>query len=211
METLFSETTEGKAADKQKAKNLSALAIILAGLFVGSLFIDFVQLALGRGFSANAVKNHALLEAGGKTWVAYNDPKVTVQVVTEEECVACDPSEALTWLRRVIPTFEASPIESGSDQGLALIERFQIASLPAFIFSGNVADTGFYAQASSLFDAEDDRYFFDMGKIGLPVGKYLRLPRIDDTDITIDLRMTRYGSSSFPISNARIASLSRPI
>lgn len=184
METLFSETTESRT-DKQKAKNLSALVIILAGLFVGSLFVDFVQLALGRGFSGGAIKKHDLLEAGGRTWVAYDDPKVTVQVLTEKDCSACDPSEALVWLRRVVPTLEAAPIESVSETGRFLIERFRITSLPAFIFSGSVADTGFYAQASSLFDAEDGRYFFDMGKIGLPAGKYLKLPNIDDTDIAI--------------------------
>ncbi|MEK9151073.1 MAG: thioredoxin domain-containing protein [Patescibacteria group bacterium] len=185
MATLFSETTEGTTIDRQTVKNLSALAIILAGLFIGSLFVDFVQLALGRGFSGSAVKQYDLLETGGKTWVAYHDPKVTVQVVTERDCAECDPSEALTWLRRVMPTLEASPIESDSDLGRILIERFGVTTLPAFIFSGSVADTDFYAQASSLFDAEGQRYFFDMGKIGLPVGKYLKLPEVSDADIAI--------------------------
>lgn len=185
METLFSETAEGSAADKQKMKNLSALAIILAGLFVGSLFVDFVQLALGRGFSSGAIKQYDVLGAGGKIWVAYDDPKVTLQVVTESDCSACNPSEALIWLRRVLPTLEASPIESDSDSGKFLIERFGVTTLPAFIFSGSVANTDFYAQASSLFDGQGGRYFFDMGKIGLPVGKYLKLPAVNDDDITI--------------------------
>lgn len=185
MEIFSQEQDQRQMADKKKVKDLSAIIIILAGLFAGSLFVDFVQLALGRGFSSQAVKTHALLEAGGKTWVAYDDPKVTVQIVTDKECEACDPSEALVWLRRVLPTLEAMPIESGSDTGKLLIERFQVTSLPAFIFSGNVAESHFYAQASSLFEAAGGRYFFDMGKIGLPVGKYLTLPKIDDTDITV--------------------------
>lgn len=185
METLFSEKTEGVATDKQIVKNLSALAIILAGLFIGSLFVDFAQLMTGKGFSSRAVKQYDVLPTGGKTWVAYHDPKVIVQVITKQDCIECDPSEALTWLRRVMPTLEASPIESGSDLGKLLIERFNVRALPAFIFSTSVVDTDFYAQASSLFDEKDHRYFFDMGKIGLPVGKYLTLPDIGDTDITI--------------------------
>lgn len=182
MEHLFSQPALDE--NKQKTKNLLALVIIFVGLFAGSLFVDFVQLAMGEGFSGGAVKNHNLLEAGGKTWVAYTDPKVTVQIVTDKDCAACDPSEALIWLRRVLPTLDAVPVESTSDTGKALTERFQLTSLPAFIFSGSVAETDFYSQASSLFDGEGGRYFFNMGKIGLPVGKYLRLPSIDDTDIT---------------------------
>lgn len=172
----------GSAAQRKRLKNLLALVIVLTGLFAGSLFVDFVQLALGRGFSQKAVKTYDLLEAGGKTWVAYDDPKVTVQVVTEAACAACDPKEALGWLRRVLPTLEAMPVESTSEQGKLLIERFRLVSLPAFIFSKNVVETDFYTQASSLFAQQDGRYFFDMGKIGLPAGRYLTLPRLEGTD-----------------------------
>ena len=185
MKKIFSAKTEGNPSGQQQVKSLSALAVILAGLFIGSLFVDFVQLATGRGFSGSAVKKYDLLETGGKTWVAYSDPKVAVQVITEEGCTACDPSEALVWLRRVVPTLEAAPIERGSDLGELLTERFQIKTLPAFIFSASVVDTDFYAQASSLFDADGERYFFDMDKIGLPVGKYIKLPDIRDNNIAI--------------------------
>ena len=184
METLFSDIKD-TTTDSQKTKNLFSLVILLAGLLAGSLFVDFVQLALGRGFSNNAVTKYNLLETEGKTWVAYTDPKVTVQVVTDKNCEACDPSEALVWLRRVIPTIEATPIESNSDLGKLLIERFQILSLPAFIFSKSVVNTDFYDQASSLFDAESERYFFNMSAIGLSAGKYITSPMIKDTDIVI--------------------------
>lgn len=162
--------------NEQRIKNLTALVIVLAGLFAGSLFVDFAQLLAGRGFSRSAVKKYNLLETGNKTWVAYNDRKVAVQVVTNKDCPACDPSEALTWLRRVIPTLEASPVESDSDLGKLLIERFGIVSLPAFIFSSSITDTDFYSQAGSLFRGEGGQYFFDMGKIGLPTGRYINTP-----------------------------------
>lgn len=162
--------------NKQKIKNLTALSIVLAGLFAGSLFVDFAQLLAGRGFSRSAVKKYSLLETGNKTWVAYNDPKVTARVITDKDCAACDPSEALVWLRRVIPTLEALPIEDDSDLGKFLIERFEIVSLPAFIFSESITDTDFYAQAGSLFRGEAGQYFFDMGKIGLPAGRYINTP-----------------------------------
>lgn len=185
METVLIEKTGDGTKGSQTVKNLYALAIVLAGLFIGSLFVDFAQLITGKGFSSRIIKQYDVLPTGGKTWVAYSDPRVTVQVITEESCAACDPSEALIWLRRVVPTIEAVKIESDAASAQALIERFHVATLPAFIFSKSITDTDFYAQASSLFRGDGEQYFFDMGKIGLPVGKYLALPEITDADITI--------------------------
>ncbi len=184
MDTFYPEKNISEKKESVKVKNISALAIILFGLFIGSLFVDFAQLMTGSGFSRSIVKQYNLLQTGGKVWVAYDEPKVNVQVVTDSTCTECDPSEALVWLRRVMPTIEASPIESTSDTGKSLIERFSIVSLPALIFSENVTNTDFYTQASSLFTIESGKYFFDMGKIGLPVGKYLKLPEVRDDDIT---------------------------
>lgn len=185
MDTFYPAEKDGsKETESRKVKNISALAIILFGLFIGSLFVDSAQLITGSGFSRSVVKQYDLLQTAGKTWVAYGEPKVSVQVVTDDSCAGCDPSEALVWLRRVMPTIESSPIESRSDAGKLLIEKSHIVSLPAFLFSENVTETDFYAQASSLFTLENGRYFFDMGKIGLPVGKYLQLPEVKDDDIT---------------------------
>ncbi len=171
--------------DKKKIQNLSALSILLFGLFIGSLFVDFVQLVLQRGFSRSVVKEYDLLKMSGKTWVAYYEPKISVQVVSDASCDECNPNEALLWLRRVIPTIEAVKVESDSLEGEKLRKQFQLTSIPALIFSSNVTDTHFYSQASSLFQEKDGRYFFDMGKIGLPVGRYLDTPSIEDDDIVV--------------------------
>lgn len=166
-----------------KQQNFVALSILLAGLFIGSLFVDFIQLVSGEGFSSWATKTHTVLEAAGKTWVGYSDPKVTLQVVTDKDCASCDPNEALVWLRRVIPTLEATRIDIGDAYGQGLAERFGVVTLPAFIFSKDILHTDFYSQASSLFEGKDGRYFFDMSKIGLPAGRYLKLPTVDDQSI----------------------------
>ncbi len=180
--------TVSAASETSKVKNLSALIIILAGLFIGSLFVDLVQLVMGKGFSGRAVRTHGVLETAGKTWVAFTDPKISVEAITEKDCVECDPSEALVWLRRVLPTLEATEVDRSSEQGKMLIERFGIATLPAFVFSQSVARTDFYTQASSLFTADGNRYFFDMNALGMPVGKYLNLPEVSDDSITIGPR-----------------------
>lgn len=181
---LFSESKMPLANETQKVKNLSALVIVLAGLFVGSLFVDVAQLAMGTGFSGRAIKTHNVLETAGRTWVAFTDPKVSVEVITDKECAPCDPSEALVWLRRVLPTLEVTQTESSSEAGKKLIEQFSIPTLPAFIFSQSVARTDFYTQASSLFTSKDNRSLFDMNALGMPVGKYLNLPEVRDDSIT---------------------------
>jgi len=184
MDTFYPKENNEDKVNIGRVKNLIALSILLTGLFFGSLFVDFVQLMTGRGFSQSVVRQYDLLQTGGKTWVAYNEPKVSVQVVTDESCTECNPEEALVWLRRVMPTIEASSLESTSSLGKQLIEQMNIVSLPALIFSSSVKETDFYEQASSLFTENSGKYFFDMGKIGLPVGKYLKLPTVTEDDIT---------------------------
>ncbi len=176
QEELFQNTGE-------KRKNLLAIAIVLGGLFVGSLFVDFVQLISGEGFSSWATKHYNVLETSGKTWVGYGDPKVELSVFTDKDCSNCDPSEALVWLRRVVPTLEATRIDVSEASGKQTAERFGVVTLPAFVFSKDITDTSFYAQASSLFENRDNYYYFDMGKIGLPVGKYLKLPEVKESDV----------------------------
>lgn len=187
MEMLPIEDPSINQATK-RVQNLTALAVVLGGLFVGSLFVDFVQLATGQGFSLLATRNHNVLETSGKTWVGYGDPLVKLQVITDENCSSCDPSEALVWLRRVLPTLEATKVNVSDPAGQALIAHFSLTTLPTFIFSKDILHTSFYSQASSLFAEAEGRYFFDMAKIGLPVGKYLTLPEVADNEIVFGPR-----------------------
>src|SRR6185369_6062658 len=173
----------GASSGKKKEQNLLALSVLLGGLFVGSLFVDFVQLATGQGFSSRVAKNFNVLETAGKTWVGYSDPKISVDVISDDTCETCNPDEALVWLRRVIPTLEATKIDVNDNKSKALIDRFNITTLPAFIFSDSVSQSSFYAQAESLFRENNRSYFFDMTKIGLEPGKYLSLPSVGEGDI----------------------------
>jgi len=175
-----------EAAKDKKMKNLISIVILLAGLFVGSLFVDIVQLVKGAGFSEHALSTADVFSAGGKSWVAYTDPIVTVQIVNDDTCGdACKPDEALVGLKRVMPTMLTQKVDVNSAQGKALIAKFSIKTVPAFVFSKDLENVDLFTQAQSLFTKVDDQYVLNTAQVGLPVGKYIAAPAINDKDITI--------------------------
>jgi len=171
-----------ESKNDKKIKNLISIAILLGGLFVGSLFVDVAQIVKGGGFSSKNLSKSDIFEANGKTWVAYNEPAVGVKVLTDDACTKCDPSEALVWLRRVLPTISAEKVAFDSQAGKDLIKNFGITTLPAFVFDSNVAKTDFFSQAQVLFDSKDSSYVLKTQELGLTPGKYLNVPDVKDTD-----------------------------
>lgn len=200
--------------DKLRIQNLIAAVILISGLFVGSLFVDTAQLMRREGFSPRAVRESNVLVAAGKTWVAYPDPKVQVQVLTDSTCAACAPDEALVWFRRVLPTMEAVPVEASSEKGKALIAKFGISTVPAFVFGNEVTGTDFYGLANELFTEKDGSFLLDTAKLGLKPGKFLALPEIGDGAIIqgskdASLKIVGYSDFQCPYSKAFQASVNQ--
>jgi protein-disulfide isomerase len=169
----------------KKIKNLISLAIVLGGLFIGSLFVDIIQLAQGGGFSQKALKQSDAISVGGKTWVAYNDPIVKVQIINDDTCENCKPDEALVGLRRVLPTMLTQKVAYDSKEGKALLDKFGIKTLPAFIFSKEIESVDLFTQAEGLFDKKDNQYALKTVELGMPAGKYVEAPTTAENDIKI--------------------------
>ena len=72
-ESVDAEVDSEQAKDK-KIKNLISAVILLSGLFVGSLFVDVIQLIKGGGFSQRALDKTDVFASNGKTWVAFFRP-----------------------------------------------------------------------------------------------------------------------------------------
>lgn len=174
--------------ENKRTQNLISAVVLLAGLFIGSLFVDIGQLVSREGFSPRAVRESTILEAAGKTWVGYTDPKVKVTVLTDQSCEKCAPDEALVWLRRILPTMEASPLEVSSDEGKAMVEKFGVTTLPAFVFSDKISSTNFYSIAGEIFKEKGGSYILDTARLGLTPGKYLSLPQVGDDAIVLGSR-----------------------
>ncbi len=171
---------------ERKIKNLISVVILLAGLFVGSLFVDVVQLVRGGGFSQRALSSAEVFESGGKTWVAYAEPMVTIQVINDETCGdACKPDEVLVGLKSALPTMLTEKVDANSFEGKKLIAQFNIKTLPAFVFSKEIEKTELFAKAQPFLDKQGDAYAIKSAEAGFPVGKYISAPEISANDIKV--------------------------
>jgi len=173
---------EKKGKHHKKMQNMISAIILLAGLFIGSLFVDTAQFFKGNGFSTKNLSKSDIFEANNKTWVAYSEPAVVAQIINDDSCEKCDVSEAVVWLRRVLPTVSTQKIAYDSKEGKQLIDKYQIKTLPAFVFDGDIVKTDFYSQAQVLFEQKDSNYVLKTQELGLPAGKYLALPQMNEGD-----------------------------
>lgn len=165
---------------QKKIKNLIAVIVLLTGALIGSLFLDFAQMVRGEGFSQKALRDAKVVEYVDQTWVAYDDPKVTVRVFTADDCASCVTDEVLVWLRRIIPTIEATQENINEDILKKEAEDYGIEHIPAFIFSQEIEDTDFFRQAEILFEKNGDEYILKTAQLGVPVGEYITSPTIGD-------------------------------
>ena len=85
-------------------KNLVSLSILLGGLFVGSLFVDVAQMFRSEGFSQKVLNGADVFTLDDKTWVAYDEPMINVEVLTDDSSESCDVSQAILALKTDLPT-----------------------------------------------------------------------------------------------------------
>ncbi len=176
------ETGNGK---DRKIKNLISAVILLAGLFAGSVFVDVAQMVKGRGFSQKVLNKVDVFSLDGKTWVAYTEPIVKVQVISDDSCEACKPDQALVWFRRVLPSILPEKINVNSEEGKGILNKFGIKSIHAFIFAKDIDKTDFYKQANALFVEKDGSFVLQTAELGLPAGKFVEIPSVSEDDIQV--------------------------
>ncbi|MFH0969491.1 MAG: thioredoxin domain-containing protein [Patescibacteria group bacterium] len=179
------EQPEKETAPEKKIKNLISLSILLGGLFIGSLFVDVAQMVRGGGFSPKKLSQTDIFNFGGKTWVAYSEPIVKVQVITDDSCEACKPDEIILGLHRMVPTIFTQKVDENSEEGKELIKNFGIKTIPAFVFSQDIEKTDFFNQAAAVFTKKDSSYVLKTSDLGIQPGKYIETMQVKEDDIQI--------------------------
>lgn len=174
---------ESKPTDlKKRVKNYLSIIILLAGLLTGSIFVDVAQFVSRQGISPRAMRQLDVIPFESRTWVAYNEPVVTIQVVNDSNCKECDVTDAVKMMKRVMPTLLVKEIQFDNEDGKVLIDQMSIKSLPAFVFDESVTKTDIYTQAQDIFQKKDSNYLIDTAQIGIQPGKFLVLPQINNDD-----------------------------
>jgi len=193
---------EGKSIDeivaeeelKKTKQNYLAIIILLLGALLGSLYVDVAQFVSRKGYSPKALKEANIFTLDDKTWVAYKEPIVKLDILTVsdedlKDCPTCKPAKEVTDLfKKVMPTLVINEIDKDSEAGKKMIDRYNIKAVPALIFSDDVEKTEFYnGEAKVLFTKLDDDkgYSLNLTALGLPVGKYIQTPTLENENPTI--------------------------
>lgn len=173
-----------------RSKNSSffaaALALLFAGLWVGTLAAtnQSVNTWLHATFPEIIPENNILsqdenlppvFENDGKTYVAFDHSLVNLTVVTDSTCTepVCDYEKILNSIyKEVTPGITLTTVDVATDEGKALLEKYQIGGVPAFLFDQNITTVPVYtAIADYLTELNDNLYL-----LMTPFGKYYSLP-----------------------------------
>lgn len=110
-----------------------------------------------KGYSSGPLAGKTLIF---KIWIReIKEPvKVELTVLNDKNCKECDTSRILTITKNLFSAVQVREVDSNSDEGKKLIEKYNILLLPAYLFSENVAEAENYDRNSEVFEKVNDRY-----------------------------------------------------
>ncbi len=181
---------ESQKDTNKKIQNLISVIIVVVGLSVGSLFVDTIQLLMKSGYSERALRGADVFELGDKTWVAYDEPAIKVDILVienEKDCPTCNADEILVWMKKFIPTMVINKVFENSAEGTRLIEKYDLKTIPSFVFDQKIQEASFFQeeQVQEIFDRKADGLILNSTALGISAGKYLEIPEDKEGDIVI--------------------------
>jgi len=177
---------------KNEASGQSWWGWVLAVLFAGALIGTYASDA----FWMNQFdEENSMLVIDDTTWMPVGGAPVTVVVLNDEKCgQVCDTKANLDALRASVnPALKVKEVEVDSEEGKALIEAFDIVSIPQYFFGEDIEaleaagpdgeDVKFIDNLpAGLLTQKDDLYFIDSARVGFKPGKFISAPEFADLD-----------------------------
>ena len=180
-------TLPRKEVSPFQKKNLN-LKVAAAFLIVG-VGIGFIGGSSSDGISSSG--DSEVFECGGKTCVAYDKPIISLKAIGIKGDEKCDPTSttelnptSITDLikRNISPTIKVEMLEIDSQEAKDLIKKFEIKTIPAFVFDNKIKEVENYEQLAEILIEKDGQYLFDAVKAGIPTCQYLEVPPVKDSD-----------------------------
>jgi len=87
-------------------------------------------------------------------------PEVSVEltVVNDKNCLLCDPTGIENSLQGMIYNLSIKELEYSSAEGRALLQKFNISGVPAYIFNSSITQHSSYGQLSRYLQGADNAY-----------------------------------------------------
>lgn len=172
-------------ADKNPWK---VATLVLAALLLISFFVPKQLLRPWENNANDAVPSAAAPSPPGPI---ITDPTVTVAVVNDPDCALCDASNVEVGLRTYFPTIDIKQVDASSAAGAKLIKRFDLQTLPSFIFDTTITKTANYDKVKDgLIEKDGGVYLLNPAHTG--AGRLIHIPNILPDDAA-------QGSSNAPI------------
>lgn len=169
---------------KKNSNFKMAAAFLIIGLGIG-----FIGGSSSDGISSNG--DSEVFKCGEKTCVAYDKPIINLKVIGIKGDEKCDPTlttesnpTSITDLikRNISPTIKIEMLEIDSEEAKDLIKKFEIKTIPAFVFDKGIKEVENYEQLAEILIKKDSQYLFDAVKAGIPTCQYLEVPPVKDSD-----------------------------
>lgn len=176
-----------KIKDNLKENKWIYISFLCFGLFVGALLVDMAGVGDGK-VSLKYLSGSAgsVFQSGSKTWVSYNNPIVEMTVLNDLSCKICNPAEEVASIKQNIsPTIISKDLDFSSEGGEMLVDLFHIKTVPAFIFSSNIAMVSGFDNIKHLFKQEGSYYLLDSAKVGIEPRELLNFSKEPNAKITI--------------------------
>ncbi len=127
-------------------------------------FTAAINAALGTSGSGSAAAGSSATTTGTST---ANDPIVTLTVINDSTCAACDAQNIIDVTKQqLFPTAQVVMLDKNDEAAQQLISSLNISALPAYIFSSNIAQAANFAKVSPALINEGGYYVIAPGAAG---------------------------------------------
>lgn len=180
-----------EASPAEQIKKWKLLALLFAGLFIGSLLTNFIP---PFAIPYSALKDGNLLALSDSSWVKINEPLFNGFILTDKNCAACNPQRVEQILRSGLsPTIQIKIVDVNDELGKKLSANFEVSSLPMIFFDETIKKLKNFSALEPLLTKKASYYNLDISTIGMAPDIFYNKPKIDNNHPVI-------GSESSPLT-----------